>query len=46
MIYDDDGGRSVGIVRSRTQTKEFSFFYDDDKWDNEICILVRGGRHS
>jgi hypothetical protein len=29
------GGRSVGIVRSRTQTMEFSFFSDDGDDDND-----------
>jgi hypothetical protein len=26
------GGRSVGIVRSRTQTMEFSFFLAENNW--------------
>jgi hypothetical protein len=27
LLIDGDGGRSVGIVRSRTETMEFGLFY-------------------
>jgi hypothetical protein len=38
------GGRSVGIVRSRTQTKEFSFFLDKRKKPTDaLHFLVRSG---
>jgi hypothetical protein len=46
------GGRSVGIVRSRTQTMEFSFFYLCSRqfgpialWDVEAPTFFRNSAH-
>jgi hypothetical protein len=34
------GGSSVGIVRSRTQTMEFSFFSEDQNWFKILAVPV------
>jgi hypothetical protein len=36
------GGRSVGIVRSRTQTKVFSFYTISRKLQNWNCLYLSG----